>query len=138
MQSILDAGLSLESDATFSVLSRERNRAETMNPLPGSRKGVAEQVNGREVGYRTKRPGNSHNDGKLLLGASAPARTQLTSAKKKRFACKNGHLEATNPDCLCLPVAALGRSPRACLPVMKLDNRNASRDARTIEHGYRF
>jgi hypothetical protein len=61
--------------------------------------------------------------------------------KKKRFACKNDHLKATKPYCLCLPVAALfgeGRSLRACLSVMKLDNRNASRDARAIDHGYRF
>jgi hypothetical protein len=48
MQSILDAGLSLESDATFSVLSRERNRAE--NASPGRWKSVAERVNGPEVG----------------------------------------------------------------------------------------
>ncbi|MFL9909212.1 hypothetical protein [Paraburkholderia sp. RL17-337-BIB-A] len=50
MQSILDAGLSLESDATFSVLSRERNRAETRNASPVRWKSVAERVNGREVG----------------------------------------------------------------------------------------
>jgi hypothetical protein len=95
MQSILDAGLSLGSDATFSVLSREGNRAETVNPSRGPWKG-AERVNGRKVGYRAKRPENSHNYGKLLLGASAPARTQPTSAKK-RFVCKNGHLKAINP-----------------------------------------
>jgi hypothetical protein len=45
----------------------------TKSPSRGPWKGVAERVNGREVGYRAKRPENSHNDGKLWLGVSAPA-----------------------------------------------------------------
>jgi len=36
--------------------------------------------------------------------------------KKKRFACKNGRLKATNPNCLCLPVAALLGDAHSCVP----------------------
>jgi len=83
MQSILDAGLSLESDATFSVLSRERNRAEIMNASPVQWKSVAERVTtGASSAYHARLPENSYNDGKLLLRAFTPARTRPAFAKK--------------------------------------------------------